>query len=75
MAVGGQSYKLLDWIIAMADTGGVTEFLMIRPISSRSDAQDSSYGLLLLLGFLMLDGFAPTFQEMLFKQHVTTKHN
>ena len=66
MAVGGQSYKLLDWIIALADTGGVTEFLMTSPISSRSDAQDSSYGLLLFLGFLMSDGFTSTFQETLY---------
>jgi adenosine 3'-phospho 5'-phosphosulfate transporter B2 len=75
MAVGGKSYKLVDWLIALAVTGGVTEFLMTGPISSHGDTGNSSYGLLLLLGFLLLDGFTSTFQEVLFKQHVTSKYN
>ena len=65
MAVGGKSYKLCGWQIARAVAGGVMEFLTTGPISSRSDTGNSSYGLLLLLGFLLLDGFTSTFQEVL----------
>ena len=65
MAVGGKSYKLGVWPIALAVTGGAMEFLTTSPISSRSDTGNSSYGLLLLLGFPLLDGVASTSQEVL----------
>merc|ERR1719198_2677536 len=65
-----------DWMIALAVTGGVTEFLMTGQISAaHSDQGDSVYGLALLLGFLAFDGFTSTFQEKLFKEHSTTKYN
>merc|ERR1719230_651176 len=75
MLVAGKSYGATDWLIAAAVTGGVTEFLMTGPISSSDDESSSSYGLLLLAGFLLLDGFTSTFQEKLFKDHVTSKYN
>jgi adenosine 3'-phospho 5'-phosphosulfate transporter B2 len=74
MAVSGKRYDLTDWLIAFAVTGGVTEFLMTGPISS-SSSSSSTYGLALLGGFLLLDGFTSTFQEKLFKEHVTSKYN
>merc|ERR1719230_153296 len=74
MAVSGKRYGAEDWIIAMAITGGVTEFLMTGPISG-GDEGSSTYGLMLLCGFLALDGFTSTFQEKLFKDHVTSKYN
>merc|ERR1719487_1130986 len=46
--VSGKRYSLLDWMIAGAVTGGVTEFLLTGPISSHSSAGSSSYGLMLL---------------------------
>merc|ERR1712151_1459452 len=55
--------------------GGVVEFLMTGPISSHGDGGNSSYGLMLLAGFLALDGFTSTFQEKLFKEHTTSKYN
>merc|ERR550537_1952860 len=76
MAVSGKSYSSTDWLVAFAVTGGVTEFLMTGPISSsHGDSGSSTYGLMLLLGFLLLDGFTSTFQEKLFKEHTTTKYN
>jgi len=76
MAVSGKSYSTTDWLVAFAVTGGITEFLMTGPISSsHGDSGSSTYGLMLLLGFLLLDGFTSTFQEKLFKEHTTTKYN
>lgn len=76
IAVSGKRYKPKEWCIAAAITGGVTEFLMTGPIDSKSHvAGNSFYGLALLALFLGLDGFTSTFQEKLFKDHVTTKYN
>eukprot|EP00928_Gymnodinium_smaydae_P024906 TRINITY_DN2000_c0_g1_i11.p1 TRINITY_DN2000_c0_g1~~TRINITY_DN2000_c0_g1_i11.p1 ORF type:complete len:339 (-),score=81.38 TRINITY_DN2000_c0_g1_i11:146-1162(-) len=74
MAVSGKRYGFADWMIALAITGGVTEFLMTGPISGGGEG-NSSYGLMLLGLFLALDGFTSTFQEKLFKEHVTSKYN
>jgi len=73
--VSGKRYSVSDWMIAAAVTGGVTEFLMTGPIASHSSAGTSRHGLMLLGGFLVLDGFTSTFQEKLFKEHVTSKYN
>merc|ERR1719168_520460 len=75
MAVSGKRFSVTDWMIAFAVTGGVVEFLMTGPISSHSDQGSSTYGLMLLAGFLALDGFTSTFQEKLFKEHTTSKYN
>merc|ERR1719281_1996872 len=75
MAVSGKRFSATDWMIAFGVTGGVVEFLMTGPISSHSDQGNSTYGLLLLGGFLALDGFTSTFQEKLFKEHTTSKYN
>merc|ERR1719181_2572791 len=48
MIVSGKRYGATDWLIALAVTGGVTEFLMTGPISSTDDESSSVYGLLLL---------------------------
>merc|ERR1719277_1891211 len=73
--VSNKKYGLTDWIIAALVTVGVTEFLMTGPIASSSDSGNSTKGLLLLVGFLVLDGFTSTFQEKLFNEHKTTKFN
>merc|ERR1719198_97001 len=75
MLVSGKRYNLTDWMVALMVTGGVTEFLMTGPIASHSTTENSSRGLLLLVAFLVLDGFTSTFQEKLFKEHATTKYN
>merc|ERR1719261_818188 len=74
--ISQKNYGMKDWLIALAITGGVTEFLMTGQISAaHSDQGDSIYGLALLVGFLAFDGFTSTFQEKLFKEHSTTKYN
>eukprot|EP00448_Togula_jolla_P039170 CAMPEP_0170621512 /NCGR_PEP_ID=MMETSP0224-20130122/28637_1 /TAXON_ID=285029 /ORGANISM="Togula jolla, Strain CCCM 725" /LENGTH=344 /DNA_ID=CAMNT_0010947769 /DNA_START=60 /DNA_END=1094 /DNA_ORIENTATION=- len=75
MIVSSKHYGMVDWLVALAVTGGVTEFLMTGPIASRSSDGSSLHGLLLLVGFLLLDGFTSTFQEKLFKEHTTSKYN
>merc|ERR1740127_450940 len=64
----------MDWLIALAVTGGVTEFLLTGNISSKH-SHSSGFGLILLLLFLGFDGFTSTFQEKLFKDHKTSKYN
>jgi len=74
--ISQKNYSLTDWAIATAVTGGVTEFLMTGQISApQGQADDSVYGLALLVGFLLFDGFTSTFQEKLFKEHQTSKYN
>merc|ERR1719183_2860765 len=75
MAVSSKRYSLQDWFISIAVTLGVTQFLLTGPISSSHSANTSIYGLMLLLGFLALDGFTSTFQEKLFKEYETSKYN
>eukprot|EP00929_Paragymnodinium_shiwhaense_P036801 TRINITY_DN19690_c0_g1_i1.p1 TRINITY_DN19690_c0_g1~~TRINITY_DN19690_c0_g1_i1.p1 ORF type:complete len:354 (-),score=78.05 TRINITY_DN19690_c0_g1_i1:89-1150(-) len=76
MIVSSKVYKTQDWAIAGVVTAGVTGFLMSGPISDDADTTgSSSYGLMILVVFLALDGFTSTFQEMLFKQHQTSKYN
>merc|ERR1719333_190670 len=74
--ISQKNYSLTDWLVAAAVTGGVTEFLMTGSIQApHGQADDSVYGLALLLGFLLFDGFTSTFQEKLFKEHQTSKYN
>merc|ERR1719316_2465207 len=74
--ISQKQYSLTDWLVAAAVTGGVTEFLMTGSIAApHSDQGDSVYCLLLLVGFLLFDGFTSTFQEKLFKEHQTSKYN
>merc|ERR1719163_211481 len=63
-------------MVAACVTGGVTKFLMTGSIKApQSRASDGIYGLALLVGFLLFDGFTSTFQEKLFKEHQTSKYN
>jgi len=75
MVVASKRYGMSDWLVAFTVTGGVTEFLLTGPISSSSSEGTEMHGLLLLAGFLFLDGFTSTFQERLFKEHKTSKYN
>jgi adenosine 3'-phospho 5'-phosphosulfate transporter B2 len=83
IAISGKSYKLIDWIIALAVTGGCTIFLVGGNILSNKE-QDAgkseglvlaSIGLCLMLGYLACDGFTSMFQEKIFKDHNVTPYN
>lgn len=74
MAIAGKRYGCTDWVIAFLVTGGVTEFLLTGPTSS--DGGNSEWaGMLLLLVYLLADGFTSPFQQQLFEQHRTSKFN
>lgn len=75
IAISGKSYSFTDWLVAALVTCGVTEFLLSGNISSPNDSNSSTWGLLLLLCFLVCDGLTSTFQEKLFKEHKTSKYN
>mmetsp|Transcript_32267 Transcript_32267/g.58995 ORF Transcript_32267/g.58995 Transcript_32267/m.58995 type:complete len:347 (+) Transcript_32267:80-1120(+) len=75
MVVSGKSYKIMDWVIAAAVTGGVTEFLMTGPISEDTGTSTSARGLAYLLLFLALDGLTSTMQELVFAEHKTSRYN
>jgi len=75
MVISGKRYSALDWGVAIAVTGGVTEFLMTGPTTSPGDTGNSSKGFIWLLAFLCLDGLTSTMQEKLFKEHKTSKYN
>lgn len=75
LIISQKSYTAVDWMVALAVTGGVTEFLMTGDIDAKHSAGTSTYGLFLLLCFLLFDGFTSTFQEKLFKDYKTSKYN
>jgi len=75
LLISQKRYGWNDWMIALAVTGGVTEFLMTGSIEAKHSAGNSFYGLALLLCFLVLDGLTSTWQEFLFKEYKTTKYN
>jgi len=75
MAINRKSYSAEDWCVAIAVTGGVTEFLMTGPTASPNDTGNSMKGFVFLLAFLALDGLTSTMQEKLFKEHKTSKYN
>lgn len=75
IVISRKRYGPQDWLVALAVTGGVTEFLMTGPTTSSGDAGNSMKGFVLLLCFLGLDGLTSTMQEKLFKEHKTSKYN
>jgi len=77
IVISQKRYIWKDWLIAAAVTGGVTMFFLTGNVSAEHSNSDraSTYGLLLLLAFLILDGFTSTFQEKIFTEYKTTKFN
>lgn len=83
MIMGGKSYAMRDWILALSVTVGCTMFLTGGEVSSAKARSDPDmavdlatvFGLLLMLGYLASDGFTSTFQEKLFKEHNVSTYN
>lgn len=75
MIISQKRYDLNDWCIAACVSVGVTQFIMSGSIAAEQQSGNTSYGLMLLLMFLALDGFTSNFQEKLFKVHNTSKYN
>lgn len=71
-----RSYALRDYIIAAVITLSCTLFILGGDVSSAHSQQDDTFfGILLLLGFLFMDGFTSTFQEKIFKDHKGSSYN
>jgi len=75
MAISRKVYSGMDWLVACAVTAGVSAFVLGGPTEAQMVGASTSKGVLLLLGFLALDGMTSTVQEKLFKDHATTKFN
>ncbi|GAB4819307.1 hypothetical protein N2152v2_006353 [Parachlorella kessleri] len=61
-------YGARDYINAAVITLGCTLFLMTGSVKAKRAAADSStFGVMLMLGYLGFDGFTSTFQDKLFK--------
>lgn len=75
IAISRQRYSFHDWLGVIAVTGGVTGFLLSSDVSPKHQTGHSSYGLVLLVAFLVLDGFTSTFQEKLFREYKTSTLN
>merc|ERR1719145_369707 len=75
MMISRKEYGFMDWIIAVAVTGGVTEVLMTGPTAAPSSNGSHVKGFVFLLLFLALDGLTSTMQEKLFREHKTSKYN
>eukprot|EP00013_Stygamoeba_regulata_P007548 CAMPEP_0177642976 /NCGR_PEP_ID=MMETSP0447-20121125/7907_1 /TAXON_ID=0 /ORGANISM="Stygamoeba regulata, Strain BSH-02190019" /LENGTH=308 /DNA_ID=CAMNT_0019145237 /DNA_START=193 /DNA_END=1119 /DNA_ORIENTATION=- len=75
--IGLKKYVMQDYFVALSITAGCTMFVLTGDVSSKasSDKDDSVYGLLLMVGYLFLDGFTSTFQEKLFKDYKISSFN
>merc|ERR1719277_894855 len=77
ITISGKKYKLIDWMIAIVVTWGVTQFLLTGPITANTGAEYNNpmKGLILMFGYLALDGLTSPMQEKLFKDYAVTKYN
>jgi len=73
--ISGKQYVMIDWITSIVVTMAVAEFLLTGRITADNNQGTSAYGLLMLVAFVALDGFTSTFQEKLFRDHLTSKYN
>mmetsp|Transcript_55516 Transcript_55516/g.162227 ORF Transcript_55516/g.162227 Transcript_55516/m.162227 type:complete len:355 (+) Transcript_55516:63-1127(+) len=73
--ISGKQYVMIDWITSVIVTVAVAEFLLTGQITADNSHGTSAYGLLMIVAFVALDGFTSTFQERLFREHLTSKYN
>lgn len=70
--LSGKKYSAKDYITVICITAGCASFMLSGNILSHHSEESPSssstpYGLFLMGGYTLLDGFTSTFQEMLFK--------
>ena len=71
-----KKYKMTDYLVAIGVMLGCTIFLVSGNIKAKKAAPEDSYiGLLLMLGYLLFDGFTSTFQEKLFSGYQMSIYN
>lgn len=75
-AMSGKKYGPVEYGVAIFVALGCTVFLVSGNIKAKkASAEDSWFGLLLMLGYLAFDGFTSTFQEKLFSGYQMTIYN
>lgn len=68
--------QVTDFLVALCVTIGCTVFLVSGNIKAKQASEaDSKYGLVLMMGYLLFDGFTSTFQEKLFGGYKMTIYN
>uniref|UniRef100_A0A7R9SV47 Uncharacterized protein n=1 Tax=Polyblepharides amylifera TaxID=1486889 RepID=A0A7R9SV47_9CHLO len=73
-----RTYTPKKYLIALMITGGCTAFLLGGDVTSKhakKSHETSTYGVLLMLGYLGFDGFTSTFQDKLFKGYQMETYN
>lgn len=74
--MSGKKYGPVEYGVAIFVALGCTVFLVSGNIKAKkASAEDSWFGLLLMLGYLGFDGFTSTFQEKLFSGYQMTIYN
>jgi len=75
MVISRKSYGWKEWMVAALVTAGVTEFIMVDPQEDGSSTSTNVKGLILIVGYLALDGLTSTMQEKLFAEEKVQKYN
>jgi len=76
--ISKKKYGLKDYLIAVGVTAGCAVFVLYGDEfeNKRKNSQDSSmYGVALMGGYLLFDGFTSTFQDKLFSGYKMTTYN
>jgi adenosine 3'-phospho 5'-phosphosulfate transporter B2 len=71
----GTRYRMADWLVSLLVTIGVLWFMLSGSARPQHNHGSTWYGIMLLVGFTMLDAFTSSFQERIFKEDRTTKYN
>mmetsp|Transcript_110243 Transcript_110243/g.235420 ORF Transcript_110243/g.235420 Transcript_110243/m.235420 type:complete len:406 (-) Transcript_110243:29-1246(-) len=74
--IHGKNYVLVDWLCLGMTALAAVIFLLCGDIDSHYIREHSSlYGVVLLFGSMIFDGFVSFYQEKLNKMHETSKYN
>jgi len=72
IVINGKTYKLREYLTVLLITAGIAVFMLNQPAKSRKEKATSYFGLMLLFGSLLADGFTGPTQENLIAQYKPT---
>jgi adenosine 3'-phospho 5'-phosphosulfate transporter B2 len=78
--ITGKTYKLKDYMVAVAVTLGCTVFILTGDVKSKASKSmelgaASLFGIGLMVSYLGFDGFTSTFQDRMFQGYSMTIYN
>jgi len=73
--ISGKKYGWKDYLSVFMITVGVGVFILTGKVSQKESNDDTFYGLGLIGGYLFVDGFTSTLQEILFKDYRMSTYN